>query len=92
MVLTIPSILFYMLIAAVCGALGRVIAGDGRGGFLLSFIVGFVGAMIGPVIARYLQLSEPWSFTAYGHTFGILWAVIGSVVLVAIGHLFSWRH
>jgi uncharacterized membrane protein YeaQ/YmgE (transglycosylase-associated protein family) len=91
MVMTLPSILFYMLIAAVCGALGRAIVGDGRGGFLLSFLVGLVGAFIGPVIANYFKLAEPLSFTAFGHTFGILWAVVGSAVFMVIVHLFSRR-
>ena len=52
MTLTLPELLLLMLIAAVVGAIGRRIAGGTRGGLLVSIVVGFVGAVLGPWIAH----------------------------------------
>ena len=89
--MTVPVLLVYILIAAICGAIGKAIAGDVRGGFIVSMVLGFIGALLGPWIAQQLKLSEPFMITVGGHPFGILWAIIGAAVFVAIIHLFSRR-
>ena len=38
MSISLPALLILLVIAAVCGALGKAIAGDVRGGLLLSLI------------------------------------------------------
>jgi uncharacterized membrane protein YeaQ/YmgE (transglycosylase-associated protein family) len=91
MTLTIPALLAYVVIAAICGAIGKAIAGDARGGLVVSIILGFIGAILGPWIARQLKLPEPFMITFSGQAFGILWAVIGAAVFVATIHLFSRR-
>ncbi len=91
MTLTVPVLLFSIVIAAICGAIGKAIAGDARGGLVVSIVLGFVGALLGPWIAHQLKLPEPLTITIGDHPFGILWAIIGAAVLVAAIHLFSRR-
>lgn len=91
MTITLPELLLMILIAAVVGAIGREIAGGTRGGFLLSTVVGFLGAIIGPWLARALNLGEPLVVRVDGHAFPILWSIIGAAIFVALAHAASGR-
>jgi uncharacterized membrane protein YeaQ/YmgE (transglycosylase-associated protein family) len=91
MTMTVPELLIYIIIAAICGAIGNAIGGGSRGGVMISIVLGFIGALLGPWIARQMKLPEPLMITVGGHPFGILWAIIGAAVFVAILHLFSRR-
>jgi uncharacterized membrane protein YeaQ/YmgE (transglycosylase-associated protein family) len=91
MTLTLPELLLLVLIAAIVGAIGREIAGGTRGGLLVSTVVGFIGALIGPWLARELHLSEPLVVRVDGHPFGILWSIIGAALFVAVVHAASGR-
>jgi uncharacterized membrane protein YeaQ/YmgE (transglycosylase-associated protein family) len=91
MTITLPGLIILIIIAAVCGAIGRSIAGGVRGGILVSTALGFIGAVLGPWIATQLKLSEPLIINVGGHPFGILWSIIGAAVFVAIIHLVSRR-
>ena len=91
MTMSLPAILVLIVIAAVCGALGKAIAGGARGGLIVSTVLGFIGALIGPWFARTMKLPEPFMITIGGHPFPVLWSIIGAAVFVAIIHLFSRR-
>ena len=91
MTITLPELLLLMLIAAVVGAIGRRIAGGTRGGLLVSIVVGFVGAVLGPWIAHQLHLAEPLVVRVDGHAFGIMWSTIGAALFVALVHAASGR-
>jgi uncharacterized membrane protein YeaQ/YmgE (transglycosylase-associated protein family) len=79
-----------LIVAGICGALGRMIVGDSRGGFLLSIVIGFIGALLGMAMARALNLPEVFAFSVGGSSaFPILWSIIGAAVFVAIIHLLS---
>jgi uncharacterized membrane protein YeaQ/YmgE (transglycosylase-associated protein family) len=91
MTITLPELLLLMLIAAVVGAIGRRIAGGTRGGLLVSIVVGFVGAVLGPWIAHQLHLAEPLVVRVDGHAFGIMWSIIGAALFVALVHAASGR-
>ena len=91
MTFTLPGLILLIVIAAVCGAIGRAIAGDVRGGLVVSIVIGFIGAVMGPWLAARLQLPEPLTVTISGHPFGILWSIIGAALFVAVIHLFSRR-
>jgi uncharacterized membrane protein YeaQ/YmgE (transglycosylase-associated protein family) len=91
MALTLPELLVLILIAAVCGAIGREIAGGTRGGLLVSTVVGFIGALLGPWLARELRLPEPLVVHVGGHAIGLLWSIIGAALFVALMHLASGR-
>jgi uncharacterized membrane protein YeaQ/YmgE (transglycosylase-associated protein family) len=89
--LTLTGLLLLLLIAGICGAIGRSIGGGTRGGFLVSIVVGFVGALIGPMIARWLHLPELFVVTIDRHPFPILWSIVGAALFVAIVHFLSGR-
>ncbi|MFI5168055.1 MAG: GlsB/YeaQ/YmgE family stress response membrane protein [Thermoanaerobaculales bacterium] len=91
MTMSLPALLLFLVIAAVCGAIGKAIAGGARGGCLVSTALGFIGAMVGPWVARMLKLPEPFTVIISGHPFPVLWSIIGAAVFVAIIHLFSRR-
>jgi uncharacterized membrane protein YeaQ/YmgE (transglycosylase-associated protein family) len=91
MTITLPGLIVLVVIAAVCGAVGQAIAGKKRGGFIVAIALGFIGALIGPLLAAQLKLAEPLMLHVGGHSFPILWSIIGSALFVAIIHLIS-RH
>ena len=91
MTLSIPSLLILIVIAAVCGAIGKAIAGSVRGGLLVSIVLGFIGALFGPWVARLLKLPEPFMVNVGGQAFPVLWSIIGAALFVAIIHLISRR-
>jgi uncharacterized membrane protein YeaQ/YmgE (transglycosylase-associated protein family) len=91
MQLTVLGLLVLLLVAAVCGAIGKAIAGGARGGFLTSLAVGFIGALLGTWLARQMRLPEIFVISIDGHPFPIVWSIIGAALFVALVHLFSRR-
>ncbi len=91
MTMSLPEILILLVIAAVCGAIGKAIAGGVRGGLIVSIVLGFIGALLGPWVALQLKLPEPFLISVGGHRFPVLWSIIGASLFVAIIHLFSRR-
>ena len=90
MTLTIPGLIVLIVIAAICGAIGRTLGGS-RGGLLVSTALGFIGALFGPWIAHQLGLSEPFVVHVSGQSFPILWSIVGAALFVALLHLLSGR-
>ena len=90
MTMSLPALLVLLLVAAICGAIGRALAGGG-GGLLTSIVIGFVGALFGPWIAHQLHLSEPLVVVVGRQPFPIVWSIIGAALFVALLHLFSRR-
>jgi uncharacterized membrane protein YeaQ/YmgE (transglycosylase-associated protein family) len=84
--MTILEFVIYLIIAGLCGAVARVIAGGTSGGFVVSIFLGFLGAFLGTWIARLFHLPELLVVTVGGHPFPILWTIIGSILLVALAH------
>jgi uncharacterized membrane protein YeaQ/YmgE (transglycosylase-associated protein family) len=91
MQLTVLGLLVLLLVAAVCGAIGKAIAGGARGGFLVSLVVGFIGALLGTWLAREMRLPEIFVVSIDGHPFPVVWSIIGAALFVALVHLFSGR-
>lgn len=89
--ISLPALIILIIIAAVCGAVGKAIAGGARGGLIVSTALGFIGALLGPWVAKKLSLPEPFMVTVGGHPFPILWSIIGAALLVALIHLISRR-
>lgn len=98
MSITLIGLLVLLLVAGVCGAIGRAIAGGMRGGFVVSIAVGFVGAFLGIFMAHALRLPDLMVVTVDRHPFPILWSILGAALFVALAHLISrgpthqWRH
>lgn len=91
MTLSLIGLIFFIVIAAICGAVGRAIGGDVRGGLVVSIALGFIGALLGPWIAGQLGLSEPFAVRFDGESFPILWSIVGASIFVALIHLISRR-
>ncbi len=91
MTMSLPALLLLIVIAAICGAIGRALAGSVRGGLIVSTALGFIGALLGPWVAGLLHLPEPFMVTIGGHSFPVLWSIIGAALFVAVIHLVSRR-
>ena len=91
MTFTLTGLLVLLLIAGVCGSIGRAIGGGTGGGFFVSIAVGFVGALLGSFLAQRLGLPDLLVVTVDRHPFPILWSIIGAALFVALVHLFSGR-
>jgi uncharacterized membrane protein YeaQ/YmgE (transglycosylase-associated protein family) len=91
MTMTLPGLLVLIVIAAVCGAVGRALAGGSPGGLVTAIALGFIGALVGPWIASQLGLAEPFVLRLSGQSFPVLWSIIGSALFVATVHLISGR-
>lgn len=91
MQLTVLGLLVLLLVAAICGAIGKAIAGGTRGGFLVSLVVGFIGALLGTWLARQMRLPEIFVISIDGHPFPVVWSIIGAALFVALVHMFSGR-
>jgi len=87
----VGGLIVLVIIAVICGALGRAIGGEVRGGLLVSVVLGFVGALFGPWIAHQLHMSEPLMIHVSGQSFPVLWSIVGAALFVAIIHLVSRR-
>jgi uncharacterized membrane protein YeaQ/YmgE (transglycosylase-associated protein family) len=91
MTLTLPGLIMLIVIAAICGAVGKALAGGGPGGLVASIALGFIGALLGPWMARALNLSEPLVVHVSGQPFPIVWSMIGAAVFVALLHVMGGR-
>jgi len=76
--------LLLLLIAGICGALGQAIAGYSRGGCVGAIAVGFVGALLGVALSRWLRLPELFSFQVGSVRFPLIWSIAGSALFVAV--------
>jgi len=91
MTLTLSGLIVLIVIAAICGAVGKALAGGGPGGLVASTALGFIGALLGPWVAHQLHLSEPLVLHVSGQPFPIVWSIIGAALFVALLHLMSGR-
>jgi uncharacterized membrane protein YeaQ/YmgE (transglycosylase-associated protein family) len=91
MTFTLPGLIVLIVIAAICGAVGKALGGGSRGGLITAIALGFIGALFGPWIARQLNLAEPFMLRLSGQSFPILWSIIGAALFVTLLHLVSGR-
>ena len=91
MTLTLPGLVVLIVIAAICGAVGKALAGGSPAGLIVSIALGFIGALLGPWVAHQFKLSEPFMLHMSGQSFPILWSIIGAALFVALLHLVSGR-
>jgi uncharacterized membrane protein YeaQ/YmgE (transglycosylase-associated protein family) len=91
MTLTLPALIVIIVIAAVCGAVGKSLGGGARGGLIVSTALGFIGALFGPWVAGQFHMPEPLMLNVGGRPFPIVWSIIGAALFVALLHLASGR-
>jgi uncharacterized membrane protein YeaQ/YmgE (transglycosylase-associated protein family) len=91
MTLTVPALIVLIVIAFICGAIGKALGGGAGGGLITSIALGFIGALLGPWVAHQLHLAEPLVLHVSGQPFPIVWSIIGAALFVALLHLLSGR-
>jgi len=89
--MTTLEFIVYLVIAGICGAIARAIAGRRGGGFFISILVGFLGAFVGAWLARKVHLPVFVVIAIGGHPFPVVWSIIGGLVLVALAHALMGR-
>jgi uncharacterized membrane protein YeaQ/YmgE (transglycosylase-associated protein family) len=89
--MTITDLIILLIVAGVCGSIGRAISGYSHGGCLVSIALGFIGALIGMWVARKLGLPEILPVRIGTTTFPIIWSIIGSALFVALISLLTRR-
>jgi uncharacterized membrane protein YeaQ/YmgE (transglycosylase-associated protein family) len=87
--MTLIDLLLLLLVAGVCGSIGRAIGGYSHGGCLVSIALGFIGALLGLWLARSLGLPELFNIQIGTKSFPIIWSIIGSALFVAVLGLIS---
>lgn len=85
--MTVLELIVYLIIAGICGAIARALVGGTAGGFVISVLLGFLGAFVGTWLAHALHFPELLAVQIGGHPFPIVWSVLGGVVLVALAQL-----
>jgi uncharacterized membrane protein YeaQ/YmgE (transglycosylase-associated protein family) len=81
---TLIEILVWLVVAAICGAIGSAIVGYSPGGLLASIGVGLVGAFIGTWVARALGLPALLTLTFGDVQIELVWTILGAVILVGL--------
>ena len=89
--MTLTQLLILLLVAGVCGSIGRAIAGYSHGGCLVSIALGFIGAIVGMWLASALDLPQLFMLRIGGESFPIIWSIIGSALFVAVISLIAGR-
>ena len=82
--MTLYEVLTLFVIAGICGALGQAIAGVSGRGCVASIALGFVGALLGQVVAKKFGLPPFFEVTIAGNTFPIVWAILFAALFVGI--------
>jgi uncharacterized membrane protein YeaQ/YmgE (transglycosylase-associated protein family) len=87
----ITSLIILLIVAGICGGIGKSIAGYGNGGCLASIALGFIGSFLGVWIADKFDLPRMFTIDIGGRAFPILWSIIGSALFVALLSLITGR-
>ena len=87
--MTLFDLILLLIVAGVCGSLGRAISGYSHGGCLVSIALGFIGALIGMWVARAMNLPELFPVNIGGTHFPVIWSIIGAALFVAVISLIS---
>ena len=89
--MSLTSLLILLLVAGICGSIGRAIVGYSHGGCLVSIALGFIGAIFGMWLADALHLPHLFFVRVGGESFPIIWSIIGSALFVAVISFFTRR-
>ena len=76
-------ILALLVVAGICGGIGKALVGYDRGGCLTSIALGFIGAFLGVWLADQFGLPKMFTIHIGGNPFPVLWSIAGSALFVA---------
>lgn len=89
--MSLLELLTLLVVAGVCGAIGQSLAGYSHGGCLVAIALGFIGALLGRWLSALMNLPDLFVLNMGGHSFPIVWSIIGAAVFVAFLSIFSRR-
>ncbi len=78
------ELLVLVVIAGVVGALAQALAGQPRGGCVVSIAIGFVGAAMGTLLASELRLPSILALQIGNRFFPLEWSIVGATLFVAV--------
>jgi uncharacterized membrane protein YeaQ/YmgE (transglycosylase-associated protein family) len=81
---SLVEIIVWLIVAAICGAIGEALVGYSPGGLLASIGIGLVGAFLGSWLARALGFPALLTFTFGDVAIELVWTIIGAALLVGI--------
>ncbi len=79
--MSVTSFLLLLLIAAICGGIGKSISGYSFGGCFVSIVIGFLGAYVGAYIAEEMNFPMFYIIDISGRKFPVVWAIFGSFIV-----------
>ncbi len=80
-----------LFVAGLCGSIAQRLTGGKGVGCLASIALGFIGALVGTIIAIKFDLPLMFTLTIQGKQFPIIWSVIGAALFSALLALLSGR-
>ncbi len=80
--MSLLELIVLLIIAGIAGAVAEFVVGFSPGGFLVSILIGLIGAYLGTWLAGQLHLRPILTININGQVFPLAWAIIGSLVLV----------
>ena len=85
--MSLLHLLYVVLIGFFAGLIARILspAPNNPQGFLLTTVLGIIGAVVANFLGTALHLFPPW------HSVGLLGSVIGAVIVLAIWHWMNRR-
>ncbi len=82
--MTVGELIVYLVIALLCGLVGQMLAGRSIGGYIVSTVVGLMGALLGGYLARSIGAPEPLPVVIGGQSIPLLWAIIGAALVTFV--------
>jgi uncharacterized membrane protein YeaQ/YmgE (transglycosylase-associated protein family) len=86
------ELLILLVIAGLCGSIAQRLAGGRRLGCLASIALGFIGALLGQLIAEKLELPFLFAIRIGNQNFPVVWAVLGASLFAAVLALLTGRN
>lgn len=82
--MSLGSLIVLILIAGACGFIASQIMSAKRVNIIFLIVLGFIGAWVGQLIARTMHLPGLLSVNVGGQPFPLLWAILGSILVVGV--------
>jgi uncharacterized membrane protein YeaQ/YmgE (transglycosylase-associated protein family) len=82
--MSLGEIIVYLVVGLLCGLVGQALVGRSVGGYVVSTVVGVIGALLGGSIARSLGAPEPFRVSIGGQSIPIIWTIIGAALVTFV--------
>ncbi len=73
-----------LVIAALCGGIAQAIFGMRRSNFLVSMVIGVIGAYLGAYLAQQFGWPDIVRLSVGSSSIELMWSLAGSIVLVFV--------